>query len=65
MFVATEGPAIVFEYGAKAHLAEGIPTVDEVRPARPWYYFVGGNRYREQAGNRRAVHYILEIRKAL
>ncbi|MDX1512444.1 MAG: Xaa-Pro peptidase family protein [Gammaproteobacteria bacterium] len=49
VFVATEGPAIVFEYGAKAHLAEGISTVDEVRPARPWYYFVSGNRYREQA----------------
>lgn len=49
VFVAADGPAIVFEYGAKAHLAEGIPTVDEVRPARPWYYFAGGNRYREQA----------------
>jgi Xaa-Pro aminopeptidase len=49
VFVATEGPAVVFEYGAKAHLAEGIATVDEVRPARPWYYFVAGNRYREQA----------------
>ncbi len=49
VFVATEGPAIIFEYGAKAHLAEGIPTVDEVRPARPCYYFVAGNRYREQA----------------
>ena len=49
VFIATEGPAIVFEYAAKAHLAEGIPTVDEVRPARPWYYFVSGNRYRDQA----------------
>ncbi len=49
VFVATDGPAIVFEYGAKAHLAEGIPTVNQVRPARPWYYFVAGNRYKEQA----------------
>ena len=49
VFVAADGPAVVFEYGAKAHLAEGISTVDEVRPARPWYYFVSGNRYREQA----------------
>jgi Xaa-Pro aminopeptidase len=49
VFVPAEGPVVVFEYGAKSHLAEGVPTVDEVRPARPWYYFVSGNRYREQA----------------
>jgi len=49
VFVATEGPVIVFEYAAKRHLSDGVPTVDEVRAARPWYYFAAGNRYREQA----------------
>lgn len=50
VFVATDGPVIVFEYDAKRHLSEGVPTVDEVRAARPWYYFAAGSRYREQAG---------------
>lgn len=49
VFIAAEGPVIVFEYGGKGFLAEGVHTVDEVRPALPWYYFGAGSRYRERA----------------
>jgi len=49
VFVPAEGPVVVFEYGNKVHLAEGVPTVDEVRPAQPWYYFAAGPRYMEKA----------------
>jgi len=50
VFVPAEGPVVVFEYGFKSHLAEGVPTVDEVRPARPFYYFGAGPRQHEMAG---------------
>ncbi len=49
VFVPTEGPVVVFEYGACAHLGEGLPTVDEIRPAKPWFYMAAGNTYRDQA----------------
>ena len=49
VFVPTEGPVVVFEYGACAHLGEGLPTVDEIRPATPWFYMAAGNRYGEKA----------------
>ena len=47
VFVPAEGPVIVFEYGNKTHLSEGMPTVDEVRPAASFYYFHAGPRYLE------------------
>jgi Xaa-Pro aminopeptidase len=50
VFVPAEGPVIVFEYGNHAHLAEDVPTVDQVRRARPCYYFSSGPRFREHAG---------------
>ncbi len=49
VFVPAEGPVVVFEYGNHAHLAAGMPTVDEVRPANPWYYFVAGPHYQQRA----------------
>ncbi len=49
VFVATEGPVVLFEYGNCAHLAEDLPTVDEVRPTRPWFYFAAGSRFEEKA----------------
>ena len=51
VYVPVEGPVIVFEYGGKAHLSEDIPTVDEVRVVRPWYYFASGPRYQEHAAD--------------
>ena len=41
-FIATEGPVVLFEYGNAFHLADGIETIDELRPAVSWFYFGGG-----------------------
>ena len=39
LFVPVEGPVVLFEYAGCAHLAEGLDTVDEVRPATAISYF--------------------------
>lgn len=49
VFVATEGPVILFEFGNCEFLAEGRPAVDEVREAQSWYHFVSGPRVQEFA----------------
>ncbi len=49
VWVSTEGPVVLFEYASCAHLAEGLPTIDEVRPCQPFLYFLSGDRYREHA----------------
>ena len=49
-FVATEGPIVLFDFHGCAHLAEPLALVDEVRPARAWYYFHSGARLAEHAG---------------
>lgn len=32
----------LFEIGGRAHHAEGLPLIDEVRVARPWFYYYSG-----------------------
>lgn len=41
--VVADGPVIMFEIGGRAHHAEGLGTIDEVRSARPWFYYYSGN----------------------
>ncbi len=41
-FVPVEGPVTVFEFTGTAHLAEGLPTVQEVRHARTASYVAAG-----------------------
>jgi len=55
VFVATDGPVVVFDYGNYPHLVEGLPTVDEYRPMSSFYYFTAGPHGVENygAGNRR------------
>jgi Xaa-Pro aminopeptidase len=48
-FVATEGPVILFDFHGCAHLSEHLELIDEVRPARAWYYFNSGARVAEHA----------------
>ncbi len=33
VFVPADGPVVLFESDNSAHLAESVPTVDEIRPA--------------------------------
>ena len=42
VFVATEGPVILWDFGDMPHLAEDLPTVDEYRVITPFYYFSAG-----------------------
>ncbi len=49
VFVATEGPLILFDYGNYPHLAEDIPTIDEYRVNSSFYYFTAGSRSDERA----------------
>lgn len=49
VFVATEGPVILFEFSGCEFMAEGRPAVDEVRIAQAWYHFAAGPRVEEFA----------------
>lgn len=47
VFVATEGPVILFDFGDMPHLAEGLPTIDEYRRMIPAYFFGAGSRFHD------------------
>ena len=49
VFVATEGPLVLFEFSATRHLAHGFEAVDELRDSTPWFYFAAGPRQDEKA----------------
>ena len=51
VFIATDGPLILFDYGDYPHLAEGISTIDEYRLNSSFYYFAAGSRTSEKAEN--------------
>jgi Xaa-Pro aminopeptidase len=42
VFIATEGPMILFDYGNYPHLAEDLPLIDEYRVNNSFYYFTAG-----------------------
>jgi Xaa-Pro dipeptidase len=48
-FVATDGPVVLFDFHGCAHLSAHLELVDEVRPARAWYFFNSGSRVAEHA----------------
>ncbi len=48
-FVPVEGPVVLYEFMATAHVNEGIETIDEMRPCTPWFYFLAGPRCEEKA----------------
>jgi Xaa-Pro aminopeptidase len=49
-FIATEGPVVLFDFHGCAHLSAHLDLIDEIRPARGWYYFDAGPRFAEIAG---------------
>jgi Xaa-Pro aminopeptidase len=49
-FLPAEGKAILFDFHNCEHLAEGLETIAEVRPARGFYFFGAGSRVAEKAG---------------
>lgn len=43
LFVATDGPAVLFEFGSCEFMADGLDTVDEVRPGTPLIWLCAGS----------------------
>ena len=48
-FVATDGPVVLFEFGATRHVSRNSPVVDQLRTSTPWFYFLCGPRVDEKA----------------
>ena len=51
VYVATEGPVILFDYGSAKHLSAGYELIAETRTAYPHTYFTNGGRHGEYIGN--------------
>ncbi len=50
LFVATEGPMVLFDYGDYPHLVEGLDLIDEYRVHQSSYYMAAADRSEEKAG---------------
>ena len=48
-FVPVEGPVVLFEFDGAQHVTQGLPTVDETRPATNLTAFLAGDRIEESA----------------
>ena len=42
VYVPVEGPVVLFDFGGKTQLSEGLPTIDEVRAPEAFLYFSAG-----------------------
>lgn len=51
VFIATEGPVILFDYGSTKHLSQGYELIDETRSAIGHVWFVNGPRQQEKIGD--------------
>jgi Xaa-Pro aminopeptidase len=49
VFVAAEGPVVMFEFAGCDHLLSGIEGIDEIRTATGWFFFTSGPRIPEKA----------------
>jgi Xaa-Pro aminopeptidase len=49
VFVATEGPVVLFDFNITKPNNEHIETIDEIRTTTPWIYFLAGPRVDEKA----------------
>ena len=49
LFVAADGPVVLFEFEGCVHLAEGLETIDEIRPGITVSYVATAHRLQEKA----------------
>jgi Xaa-Pro aminopeptidase len=49
VFIATDGPVVLFDDPDANFLNDHTDLINEIRPATCWYYFGSGNRYNELA----------------
>jgi len=59
-YVPTEGPITLFDFHNCEHLAHGLETIAEARPATAWYYFAAGSNV-----EKRAKHWAAELTEAI
>jgi Xaa-Pro aminopeptidase len=52
VFVATEGPVILFDYAQAMHLSADFPLIAETRPCKAWFYMYTGSQTAERDGAR-------------
>ena len=50
VFVATQGPVVLFDLPSSMHLSRDLETIDERRPSLAWDYMAVGPRGAEMAG---------------
>lgn len=50
VYVPTDGPVVLFDYGCAKHLSQGYDLIGEVRTATPHTYFTNGGRHGEHIG---------------
>jgi len=46
--ICADGHAVDFDYKGAEHVAKGLETINEVRPAIAWFYFAAGDRMEER-----------------
>lgn len=49
--LVTENKVVLFEMGGRAHHAAGLPIIDELRTARPWFFYYAGPGAPEHANS--------------
>jgi Xaa-Pro aminopeptidase len=62
VFVAADGPVVLFEFNTCEHLAASMELVDEVRPANAWIHLMAGTEAQSTAA--RAAAEIAELLRA-
>jgi Xaa-Pro dipeptidase len=50
VFVAADGPMVMFEFAGCHHLLKGLDEIDEIRTATSWFYFTSGPNMEQKAG---------------
>jgi len=49
LFLAADGHTVLFDFRNCEHLSKHLETIDEIRPAKPFYYMATGSQLREAA----------------
>ena len=49
VFVAADGPVVMFEFSGCEHLVARLETINEIRPATSWFYFTAGPQMMHRA----------------
>src|SRR5260221_9470724 len=49
LFLAADGHTVLFDFRNCEHLSKHLETIDEIRPAKPFYYMATGSQSREAA----------------